>query len=30
MGSELQVENYSGWFQMENSGGLRTDGEGQW
>ena len=22
MGSELQVENYSGWLQMENSAGL--------
>ena len=22
MGSELQVQNYSGWLQMENSAGL--------
>ena len=25
MGNEVQVENYSGWLQMENSGGLRTE-----
>ena len=25
VGNEVQVENYSGWLQMENIGGLRTE-----
>ena len=25
MGSEVQVDNYSGWLQMESSGGLRME-----
>ena len=25
MGSEVQVDKYSGWLQMKSSGGLRTE-----
>ena len=25
MGSEVQVDNYSGWLQMKSSGGLRME-----